>query len=152
MLEESIIINTITSLNKKLIIAGFLIAAFAIGIYAYKEYNRKPANLQKVKTEISVKATDLIAAFIKQEDTANALYLGKIISVIGNVVEVQNEKDTSLTLFLGDTLQISKVSCLIDKMHIANAKKIALGDNVSIKGVCTGFLMDVELNRCVVEN
>jgi hypothetical protein len=138
-------------LNKKFIIAGFLCAAIAVGIYAYKEYNRKPANLQTLKADVSILATQLVNDFTTNEEAANAKYLGKVLLVNGRLIEVQNQNDTLLTLFIGDTTQTSKVSCLMDKVHINNSKKYKQGDSVSIKGICTGYLMDVELNRCVVE-
>jgi tRNA_anti-like len=151
MLEGNIITNTIVQLNKKIIIAGFLIAAFAVGIYAYKEYNRKPANLQNLKADVNVSAKQLVNDFTTNEETANTKYLGKVLNVNGFLFEVQNLNDTLLTLLIGDSSQVSKVSCLIDRVHIKNSKKYKQGDSVSIKGICTGYLMDVELNRCVVE-
>ena len=111
---------------------------------------RKPADLTKSDAVEKLAASDLSALYSTYEDSANKKYLGKIIQVTGVITEIENQQDTMLTILLGDTLQLSRVNCLIDKNHIAAAKNNVKGDVVKIKGICTGYLMDVELNRCVI--
>lgn len=126
-----------------------LVTIAALCMYGYKEFTRKPADLSKSDAVESMSAQGLYAFYSNDEDSANKKYLGKIIEVTGTVVEIENQQDTLFTILLGDTLQSGSVSCLIDKNQIAIAKNKILGDVVKLKGICTGFLMDVELNRCV---
>ena len=65
--------------------------------------------------------------------------------------KIDNQQDTLLTIFLGDSLLSSGVSCLMDSGYIKLKKVFTPGAQITIKGICTGYLMDVELNRCVVE-
>ena len=111
---------------------------------------RKPEDLSKSDAVESITASDLYALYSNYEDSANKKYLGKIIEITGTAVEIENQQDTLLTILLGDTLQPGRVSCLIEKKQTAAAKNILLGDVLKIKGICTGYLMDVELNRCVI--
>jgi regulatory protein YycI of two-component signal transduction system YycFG len=153
MPEESIIIKTVAFLFKKYmryLAAVVLIAVLLTGIYFYTEFTRKPADLNKSDAVEFVKASDLSAFYINYEDSANKKYSGKVIEVSGSVIEVENQQDTLLSVFLGDTLQTARVSCLMDKNSISAAKKVVRGDLIKIKGICTGYLMDVELNRCVL--
>jgi len=152
MPEESIIIKTGTSLLKKYmryLAAVILIAVLFTGIYFYTEFTRKPADLNKSDAVEFVTASDLSALYSNYEDSANKKYSGKVIEVTGSVIEVENQEDTLLSIFLGDTLQPARVSCLMDKNYISAAKKVVRGDLIKIKGFCTGYLMDVELNRCI---
>lgn len=53
-------------------------------------------------------------------------------------------------LFLGKKDDMHRVSCLIDVSHIIDVKSCNIGDEIIIRGICNGYLVDVELNRCVV--
>ena len=138
------------SKNIKYLVIGFCFIAIALGIYTYKEYNRKAPDLSNTKAIENTTAKALIAVYSNEEDAANKKYLGKVIEVSGDILEVTNLQDTAFTILLGDTADISRVSCTIDKNHIADAKKYNIGSSVKVKGICTGYLMDVELNRCLI--
>ena len=122
----------------------------AIAIYAYIEYNRKSMDLANTVAVEHITAEVLIDAYSNKEDVANKKYLGKVIEVKGVVVDVKKLQDTTFTILLGDTAHSSRVSCTIDKNHIDAAKKYIVGSIVDIKGICTGYLMDVELNHCLI--
>lgn len=136
-------------LSRKSFLVLAVIFIIIIG-YAYNEYHRKPLDVAEVKSDLIITANEMIQAFEKDETVANGLFLGKTIDVKGTVIEVKNQGDTLLNIFLGAADKIGKVSCLINETHTKEALKIAPGSLQTIRGVCTGYLMDVELNRCVV--
>jgi hypothetical protein len=136
--------------NRFFLLAIVFVCVTALCIYGYKEFTRKPADLSKSDAVESITASDLCGMYSNYEDSANKKYLGKIIEVTGTVVEIENQQDTVLTILLGDTLQAARISCLIDKQYIVTAKNSVLGDKLKVKGICTGYLMNVELNRCVI--
>lgn len=136
--------------NRWYLLAVILVIAVMLCTYAYKEFMRKPADLDKSDAVESMAASDLYNLYSNYEDSANKKYLGKILEITGSVVEIENQQDTLLTILLGDSLQTGRISCLIDKKQTAAAKNILLGDVLKLKGICTGYLMDVELNRCVI--
>ena len=119
-------------------------------IYFYKEYHRKPADVLSMQTFAVTDAMQLINAFETNEATANAKYLGKTIEVKGTVLEVVKQADTLINIFLGDHKQLNKVSCLVDAAHLKEYNQLKPGSICTIKGICTGYLMDVELNSCVI--
>lgn len=134
----------------RLVITGLIILLLAVGIYAYREYNRKPADLSGLAATERVSASELAALYSTDEESADKKYLGKVVEVSGLVMMMENEHDTALTIFLGDSMQTGRISCLMDKNYIKKMKKIMTGYPIKIKGICTGYLMDVELNRCVI--
>jgi tRNA_anti-like len=138
----------VSAFKKYALVATLAIIAIAI-IYGYKEFNRKPANLLNVKPQLSVSADSIIAAYENDEAKANAQFLGKTILVNGIVSEMNNQHDTLLNVIIGND-GLHNVSCLLDKEQLENYKKYSVGKPVYIKGICTGFLADVELNRCVI--
>ena len=138
-------------MNKRIVLITLLIILCSAGIYIYKEYNRKPARLNNLPAVVNINADTLISQFALNEAEANKKYLGKVISVKGFINKIDNQQDTLLTILLGNSLLSTSVSCLMDSSYIKLKKVFTPGVQIIIKGICTGYLMDVELNRCVVE-
>lgn len=130
-----------------------MICFFSIAaIYAYREYNRRPEDLSTIQPDITITAADLVNAFETDEAKANTKFNGKTLLVSGMVAEINNQADTLLTVYLGKNEAMHKVSCAINIRHNETKELPAVGDNISVKGICTGFLLDVEMNRCVLVN
>jgi tRNA_anti-like len=142
--------NIKMSSTKRYVLFGGLAIAVVAAIYGYKEFNRKPEDLSNISPQAIVTVDSIVAAFSNDEATANKKYLGKTIQVSGMITEVNNQQDTLLNVVLGNTESINNVSCLLDKKQLTNLKYCTVGKPISIKGICTGFLADVELNRCVI--
>jgi hypothetical protein len=144
--------------KKKLIILAIL--AFALaggGWYAYSEYSRKVKDLANVKADLRINATELVAAFEKNETGANTIYLDKVIAVRGTVKSVEKNDRGHYTVILGESGSASAVRCSMDSTHQQDISVIPAGSLVTIKGACTGFNADellgsdVILNRCVLD-
>lgn len=121
-----------------------------MGTFFIKEYVRKPADLTNIQATVKIAVADIIDLYDKDEAVANKLFLNKTIQVNGAITEIVNQQDTLINIFLGDKNALHKVSCLMDKRHFTGIKNYTIGQQISIKGICTGYLIDVELNRCVV--
>ncbi len=133
---------------KKIAIVSIPIIVIA-AIYGYKEFNRKPADLLDIKPQVTITVDSIVAAYENDEAKANAQFLGKTILVNGIIAEMNNQQDTLLNVILGNEA-LHNVSCLLDKGQLQFFKKYNVGKPIAIKGICTGFLADVELNRCVI--
>ena len=147
MLEESTVINM---MGKRKYILVFVVLILLAVLYGIKEYNRKPTDLSKVNPEATIFAVALITSFKENEATANKTFLGKTVLVNGIISEIDNENDTLVNVYLGDSTLLEKVSCSMDMSKSDEYKKLKQGQQISIKGFCTGYLQDVELNRCVI--
>jgi hypothetical protein len=90
----------------------------------------------------------LLQAFESNEDSANGMYLDKIILVTGMVGSVTQDS-IGYSVYLKDNNAISGVMCSFDRTAFDPAL-IKVGSNVSIKGFCTGYLMDVVLTKCSI--
>ncbi|MDB5280158.1 hypothetical protein QWZ08_03690 [Ferruginibacter paludis] len=134
----------------KKIILVVLVIAIPLSFYLYKEYHRKPADLSSVQPAAKLNAGAFLDEYEKDEANANHRYLGKTIQVRGTITEIVKQQDTLANVMIGDTASMHKVSCLLDKHHIGLINQYKAGQQITIKGICTGFLMDVELNRCVI--
>ena len=119
-------------------------------IYGYQEYTRKLPDTDKLKAAFTLNAADLIRQFTADEAKATVKYSDHVISVQGIIDSVQ-PADSIGTVFLKDGRSTTSVMCQFDKKDFQEMLGLQKGDLITIKGICSGYLMDVILVRCVVE-
>jgi hypothetical protein len=135
---------------KKILIAGLLLAAIG-GSVGYYLWNKPHASIGK--PDIAATATDLATEFGKDEAAATKKFMGDasktlIIQVSGKISEVKNDTSgIALSLETGDPL--NGVSCVLDKFTKQPRTDYKVGEEVTLKGICTGKLSDVVIDRCV---
>lgn len=135
--------------RKKMIAVVVLVAMIAASVYFYKEYNRRPSDLTGAKPAFTIAATDLVNEFETDEPAANKKYLGKIIQLTGMIASARYLQDTLTSIIIGEGMH--KVSCEFDKRHTTKALgQQQEANSITIKGICTGYLLDVEMNRCII--
>jgi len=140
------------------ILAVVLIVIIGTALLAFREFYRKPKDLTNLKPKFTVSAIDFIKEFGTDDKKADAKYLDKVIEVNGVVKEMKKDENGYYTIVLGDTSAMSSVICSMDSLHNDGLQNIARGNNLSIKGVCTGYNAeeflgsDVILNRAVINN
>lgn len=133
----------------KKILLGLLALAILGGAYGYYEYNRGVESLEDKKADLSISGAELLKAFESNETEANKNYLDKVIELKGKVVKIEKSTEKN-SLYLETGNEMSAVICEMENSQkIDNIKE---GSIVSIKGKCTGFLMDVVLVQCVLIN
>jgi hypothetical protein len=94
-------------------------------------------------------AMNLYNDFLNSENTANKKWMGKVIEVSGSISSV-NESGNYISVNLKGSSD-GGVNCSILKKDLDPGEKFNAGDSITIKGKCTGFLMDVNLVDCVVK-
>lgn len=137
--------------NKILLISFALILIISIA-YLYKEYNRAPADLTNVNPVEKLQADQLMKAFEKDEKMANQTYSGKVVEVTGEISSINNVADSLVSILLETGNPMHQISCTLAPSEIPKIEKYGPNQMITIKGFCTGYLMDVELNRCVIIN
>jgi uncharacterized protein YpmB len=128
---------------KKILFAIIIIAILG-GAYAYYQYNKPVASIESKKPDIVVSANDLFAAYDEDENAANEKYTEKIIQVKGIISDVVKE-GTGYKIFIETDNPMSGVICEMEEGQDVGSLKA--GDEVSVKGRCTGFLSDVILKQ-----
>jgi hypothetical protein len=136
---------------KRIIIISILGLMLLGGGYGYYLFNKPHQGIADVAPTFRLSATSLVEAYDKDENAANAKYLGKIVEVTGIISEkVKNEKGKyNITLQAAD---LAGVGCEFDPKSQEEVQNLKEGQEVQIKGICTGVLMDVVLVDCVCVN
>ena len=132
------------------IIAIVIAVAVIGGIIGYSEYQRKPAGAGSMEPQHSVTAEQLLIEFKEDESAATTKYVGEaeqVTEVTGTIASMGEEAagKRNITLETGDPL--AGVVCEFAVADLPATWKE--GDQVTLRGFCTGMLMDVILQRCV---
>ncbi|MEO6167926.1 MAG: hypothetical protein ABIO46_14055 [Chitinophagales bacterium] len=132
---------------KKFIILTTVLIWLSLGLFGWYYVNRPTATLAGTTADFSVKSPVIYSQFNEDEESANQQYLGKVIEVSGTVQDLKVEENGELTITLkGD--EMFGVSCKMTGNGDKIAQKIKKGDGVTVKGICSGKLMDVVLVNC----
>lgn len=129
------------------ILVLFLILAALAGAFAYYLYSKPLADLNSSIPDFIMSADELLNTFEENEDEANSKYLDKIVQISGTIEKIEKSNNgNSVLLDAG-----SMMGYISFEMHIdQDLSKFAEGDEITLRGVCSGYLMDVVLNRAVV--
>jgi len=132
----------------KIALSVVLFIAVSAILAALMLYNKKHADTAKAKPDFIVTATSLQKEFEDNEATASARYVNKILEVTGIIAVVTPLANNHLNLSLKTGNEMSNVICAFPA--IADPSKLKTGEEVTLRGECSGFLMDVLLKNCAI--
>ncbi len=125
-----------------IVIIGLVVAS---GIYYYVFIKDNHRSIAKEKG-IEVTAVQIVADYKASDSIANKKYLDKALQVTGLVVESKPNQDSLITVTLNSGDVMSTVMCTLKKGELTPAPNT----NVTIKGLCTGYLSDVIITEAII--
>lgn len=141
--------HQITEMKRKIILS-ITIVLIAGAVFAYYQYNRKPATAGERKVDFTYTANELYLAF-EDEDAATKKLRDKVIEINGEVGAIEkNNGNYQVSLNTQDP--ITSITVLLIKEENENAAALKSGDKVKLRGICNGKLSDIELNKGVIIN
>ena len=133
-----------------LIILALGLVGGAVGFYMYQKPHK---DMAKEKAQHTLSAMQLIGAFGQNEAEATTKFSGQIVEVSGTISAIVPGDDKTIQIMLSSEDPMSSVSCnMQDDRDKILATKVKKGDQIVIKGQCSGYLMDVVMDRCVIVN
>ena len=138
--------------SKKLKILVGLILVLSISLLILlKLYNEPLLNVKNTNADIEVLAQNILEDYRMDEVLANKKYVGNLVQVKGEVSKISIDDGNSIVT-LKDTNEESSIMCHMLPEENLKALKLKIGEQVILKGVCTGYLMDVIIVRCILIN
>ena len=125
-------------------IIGIVIAA-SIGFYLF---NKPHADIASQAAVATLSASDLFKAFSEDEVAANQKYAGKVVEISGLIHSLDEGSQGDLNILFMDENEMFGVACTIDQEE--DTDELTEGQEITIKGECSGMLSDVVLIRCVI--
>jgi len=136
--------------GKKLILLVVFFLIIIVGLTSFLYYYNKPhVNVKKTDAAFVLTAENLINEYRDDETTTNQKYSENIIQVKGKVFEVSTLKGNSV-ITLKEENSESSIICHMLPDENMKALKLEKGQEVDIKGICTGYLLDVIIVRCTL--
>jgi tRNA_anti-like len=137
---------------KKILIGTVLVAFVAAG-YGFYLFNKKPADVRVMSAAYTLSADSLVSVYNQDEKAADKEFLNQVVEIYGTVTKVILEPSTGqATVMLSTDDPLAGVTCSFYDNEASQLKSIQQGQRISVKGVCTGKLMDVVLNKCSIQH
>lgn len=133
---------------KRILILIALLALVGGGWYAWREYNRTAEPTSELEAAETIEAPALLQAYITDENAANVRFNGKVILVSGTVREVKAPDNGLVDVVLETGDPLAGVVCQFAQAEVPAS--LTAGASARIKGISTGLLMDVVLQRCAI--
>lgn len=133
--------------NIKKLLIGFILLAIVGVAYGYYMYNKPVESLGNKDADVTITADQLIKDYEADENTANKKYLGKVVIVTGKITDIIDEEGKK-KINLETSNPIAAVICEMEAN--SKAENLKAGDNVKIKGMCSGYLSDVILVQSII--
>ncbi len=139
-------------MSKKLIFLSVLVVGIlSAAAWFYTLYNKPHVNTQEVEADVVMDSQLLVDEFEANEDEANAKYLDQVIQIKGPINEVFSEEGkTIIVIGTGDVFGNVRCNMLSEEKTTSNTLK--KNQIITIKGICTGYLMNAVLVRSVIIN
>lgn len=113
--------------------------------------NLPKSSVKNKEADFKLNATELYSAFEADEKKSNKLYIGKTIEVQGRYLSQNKDNQDATVVILDGGGSLGGVLCTLEQGEESKLDEVNQGDMITIKGMCTGLLMDVVLNKCVIQ-
>ena len=129
------------SLLKKLvwIIVGPVIVFASFKLIEKSIMNELHKETTDVKADFTLSSDQLIKEFMSNDSAANKKYLDKVILVNGPASAIEIGTDSTSTIRFADSTGSYAIFSL-EKEELPAVKQLKTGDQVSLKGVCSGSI------------
>lgn len=129
-----------------------LAVLLAIAIIGYIIFLKLPgASAASKESVATITAADLYSAYSTDEKNAQTLYLGKAVVISGNIYDKYEDENGSAVVLLGPEDADPYALITLDNGQEKKIESLKIGASVSIKAICTGILMEVTLNKGIIQ-
>lgn len=132
--------------NILIIILLVVLGSVATGFYFWYMPHQ---NMQRATADLTVSAPELMTAFNNDESAANAKYLDKVVAVSGKLREAASSGDVTIVSLEAED-EMGAVTCELDRFSKQKRTSFTPGEQLTLKGICSGKTIDVVLVQCVV--
>lgn len=132
------------------IIFGLLVLV-TLGLFASIYYYNKPhVDVKGSEATYVLTAQNLIDEYRNNEMDTDRKYSETVIQVKGRVYDISTLKGNSVITLKDEEGLESSIICHMLPEDNKRALQFKKGDEINVKGICTGYLMDVIMVRCTL--
>ena len=127
---------------------SILLLVSVVFIYAVKTYNKPHLDTKNSKADFTITAQNFINEYLQDEISADKKYAEKVIQVTGEIYNISTLKGDGVITLKFSGLE-SSVICYLLPEENNKTLKLKKGQFITIKGICKGYLLDVNMVKCV---
>jgi hypothetical protein len=127
------------------VVSFIVLSAILAALYMF---NLKHTDMAKARPDFVITASFLQKEFEDDETNASKKYVNKILEVTGKIASVKPGGNNVVSISLVTGNDLSSVICTFPA--VTDPSKFTVGNEITLRGECSGFLMDVLLNNCAV--
>jgi len=131
----------------KIVISILLLVSIVL-IYVVKTYNKPHLDTKNSKTDFTITAQKFINEYLQDEISADKKYAEKLIQVKGKIYNISTLKGDGVITLKFPGLE-SSIICYLLPEDNSKALTLKKGQLISIKGICKGYLLDINMVKCV---
>ncbi len=124
----------------RIILVIVVACAVTGGIIAYRIFN-KPHRDVTQETGVALTAQQLYDAFKTNEQAANQKYLDKAIQLTGEIVDISKNQEGNIVVNFKTNDPLVMINCTFK----TNPGELKPGQNITFKGICTGYIPDANV-------
>jgi hypothetical protein len=140
-------------MKKSFKIVLVVILVIALGGFSIWKFvwNKDHRTAEDEKPIATLSAAALLTEYETDEAASNAKYLNKTVQVGGTVNSVTKEETGSIVVLLTTESMMGFVSCTFSSVNGKPSEvDVKEGDQINVKGICSGYTMDVVLEQCSI--
>ena len=145
------------SKTKKTVLLSVLGLVLIAAVIGYNLYNKKHFSVETATPAAEISAADLHKTFATDTTLAKNKFIGdevnhKVIQVSGEVSAIEKNQLQHVVIKLKTEMEDAFINCEME----GKADNISVGKNITLRGVCSGYLSDfgipgdVNLTRCFI--
>ncbi|WP_299523516.1 hypothetical protein [uncultured Lutibacter sp.] len=127
-----------------------IVLIFLLG-YALKQYNKPHIDIKNAEASIYTSVHEIVDEFQQDEFLANKKYTDNIIQLKGTIFEISINEGYSVITLKSKNNSFGVICNMLPENNL-DAIKHKKGDVIEIRGVCTGYLLDLIMVKCVLIN
>ena len=136
--------------NIKSLISFFLFVIIAFGsLDEFENLEQSPKVTPNSNPSVIITASKLYKEYNANEIAADEKYKGKIIEVTGVIRDIGNDiMDNAYITLVGDEY-FGDIQCYFNEKSVV--AKLSKGKRITVIGSCSGLMMNVQINNCIVK-
>lgn len=124
-----------------------LIILLIIGMIIF--FNLPKSNITKKDADFKMNTTMIYQAFNNNETAANKKYLGKVLELGGKIIDKSIDRRKASVIRLSQSNK-SEVMITLAENQTEKLAKYSVGDQISIKAKCNGFIQEVVFDKGII--
>jgi len=112
--------------------------------------NAPKVTVKKKPVDFTLSATELFQEYSENQAVADQKFIDQVMQVSGKIFEISTDQQGATVFLLATSENDAGLLCTFELAENDKLASKKVGDMVSLKGVCTGMLMEVVLNRCTL--